>query len=80
MYQLALLDQGMNQEKMSCSLVPTIYGEQENNTSKNCETPHEQKAMSCSKKNGLSDDSLESREQDIVDPEQGKPEDFNLVD
>ncbi len=80
MYRLASMDQSMSQGKKSCSLVPSIHGEQENNTSKNDETPHEQKAMSCSKKNGLSDDSLESQEQDIGDQEQVKPEVFDLVD
>jgi len=80
MYRLASPDQGINQEIKSCSLVPSIYGEQENNTSTNGETPHEQKVMSCSKKNGLSDDSLESREQDIGNQEQVKPEVFDLVD
>jgi RecA-family ATPase/5S rRNA maturation endonuclease (ribonuclease M5) len=73
MYRLASPDQGRNPEEMSCSLVPSIYGEQENNTSKNDESPHEQKAMSCSQDLPLFAQQPDSQEQ-------VKPEVFDLVD
>jgi len=80
MYRLASPDQGRNSEEMSCSLVPSIYGEQDNNTLKNDEVPNEQRRMSCSQELPLFDDSLESQEQGIVNQEQVKPEVFDLVD